>query len=87
MACRDPRGSCRTPVAAIIVQAIGTFFLAWLDGVTAAGNAFATIILTTLALIALMAAGGLFTNKSPYAITTETAYVMVAFVIIVQGNF
>ena len=83
----DPKGPAKPPVAGIIVQAIGTMLLAWLVGVTAANNALATIILAALTLIALMAAGGLFTSKSSYAITAETTYVavMVVIMIVVQG--
>ena len=85
----DPKGPAKPPVAGIIVQAIGTFLLAWLVGVTAANNALATIVLAALTLIALMAAGGLFTSKSSYAITAEVTYVaaMVVIMIAVQGIF
>jgi len=83
----DPKGPAKPPVAGIVIQAIGTFLLAWLVGVTAANNALATIILAGLTLIALIAAGGFFTSKSAYAITAETAYVaaMVVIMIAVQG--
>jgi hypothetical protein len=83
----DPKGPAKPPTAAIVVQAIGTFLLAWLVGVTAANNALATIILAGLALIALMAGGGLFIAKSSHAITAETAYVaaMLVIMIAVQG--
>ncbi len=82
----DPKGPARPPVAGIIVQAIGTFLLAWLVGVTAASNALATIILVGLTLIALMAAGGLFTSKSSYAIAAETTYVAAMLVITIAAQ-
>lgn len=54
------------PVAAMTMQAIGTFLLAWIVGVTAATNALPTIILVIATIVALMLAGSLFTRKSPY---------------------
>ena len=82
----DPKGPAKPPVAAIISQAIGTFLLAWLVGVTAASNALATIVLAGLTLIALVAAGGLFTNKSSYAIIAETTYVAAMLVIMIAAQ-
>jgi hypothetical protein len=85
----DPKGPARPPVAAMVLQAIGTFFLAWLTGITAASNALATIILIALTIMALMAGGGYFTNKSTYAISAEVGFVaaMVVIMIVVQGIF
>ena len=85
----DPQGPAKPPVNALVLQAAGTFFLAWLTGITAARNALATIILIALTIMALMAGGGFFTNKSAYAIAAETGFVaaMVAIMIVVQGIF
>ena len=75
------------PVAPLITQAIGTFLLAWVVGITAANNALLTVILVTITIMVLMAAGGLFTGKSRYAIYTETGFVaaMVVVMIAVQA--
>ncbi len=75
------------PVAAMTAQAIGTFLLSWIVGVTAANNALLTIILVVATIVALMLAGGLFTLKSSYAMLTETGFViaMAAVMIAVQG--
>jgi len=75
------------PVAAMTAQAIGTFLLSWIVGVTAANNALLTIILVVATIVALMLAGGLFTLKSSYAMLTETGFfiAMAAVMIAVQG--
>ena len=75
------------PMAPMILQAVGTFLLAWLVGVTAAGNALATIILVAVTFMVLQAASGKFTGKSNYAIGTEVGFIaaMVLLMIIVQG--
>lgn len=75
------------PMAPMILQAIGTFLLAWLVGVTAGNNALATIILVALTFMVLQAASGKFTGKSDYAIATEVGFTaaMVLLMIIVQG--
>ena len=77
------------PAAAMIVQAIGTFLLAWVVGVTAASDALLTIILIVVAMVTLLAAGGLFAKKSGYAIATEAGFIlaMTVVMIVVQGIF
>ena len=77
------------PMAAMGTQALGTFLLSWLVGVTAAHNMLATMILATLTLMVIMAGGGLFGKKSNYAIATETGFVaaMVVIMVIVQAVF
>jgi Protein of unknown function (DUF1761) len=74
-------------VAPMVLQAIGTFLLAWLVGITAGNNALATIILIAITIIVLMAAGGKFSRKSNYAMWTEVGFVaaMVVIMIAVQG--
>mgnify|MGYP003349415866 FL=1 len=83
----DPKGPETMPVAAMAIQAAGTFLLAWLVGITAAHEALFTIILIALTIMMLLAAGGFFTKKSGYAIATEAGFVaaMVVVMIAVQA--
>jgi Protein of unknown function (DUF1761) len=82
-----PGNASSMPMAPMILQAIGTFLLAWLVGVTAGNNALATIILVAITYMAMQAASGKFTGKSSYAIGTEVGYTaaMVVVMIAVQG--
>lgn len=68
-------GTARPPAAPMVLQAIGTFLLAWVVGVTTARNAPATIILIAIAFMVLQAASGKFTGKSNYAIGTEVGFI------------
>ncbi len=52
------------PMAAMLVQAIGTFLLAWVVGVTAASDQLIFVILIILTIGFLFVAGGLFSQKS-----------------------
>ena len=73
----------------MVVQMVATFLLSWVIGITAASNSLFTAILITLTIVCLMAASGLFCQKSRYAIATETGFivVMVAVMIVCQGLF
>lgn len=71
------------PIAAMVTQAIGTFLLAWVVGVTATHNALVTIILIIVTYIFLMIAAGLFAKKSCYAIGAEVGYVIAMVVIMI----
>ncbi len=77
------------PAMAMIVQAVGTFLLAWIVGITAGNNALLTIILVAITLMTLMAASGLYCKKSKASILIEVGYVftMVVVMIICQGIF
>ena len=77
------------PMAAMGFQALGTFMLSWLVGITATHNALWTIILVAATIILLMAAGGKFAQKSNYAIYTEAGFVaaMTIIMIFCQGIF
>lgn len=77
-----------SPIA-MVFQAIGTFMLAWLVGITAAQNALLTIILVVLTFIALQVAGGLFSQKRGIAIAIDAGFVctMALIMIISQGIF
>lgn len=69
--------------SALITQAIATFLLAWIVGITAAADALMTVLLIVLTIACLMAAGGLFSRKSGYAIATEAGFVVVMAVIMI----
>jgi hypothetical protein len=69
------------PMGALVTQAAGLFLLAWVVGVTAAGNALLTFLLIIAAIAVLIASGGLFARKSTYAIRTETGYLVAAAVV------
>ncbi len=62
---------------------IGTFLRAWVVGVTETRNALLSIILIVVTIVVLMIAGGLFANKSRYAVTVEAGYIVaMAFIMI-----
>ena len=66
------------PVAPMVLQAVGLLLLAWFVGVTASNNALLTLILVVVAFAVLMAAGGLFAQKSQYSVGTEVGYFIAA---------
>lgn len=66
-----------------MAQFFGTVLLGWVVGVTAANDALLTAILVTATIATLMAAGGLFAQKSRYAITVETTFVVAMVVIMI----
>ncbi len=82
-------GDAQIPAMAMTVQAVGTFLLAWIVGITAGNNALLTIILVAITLMTLMAASGLYCKKSKASILIEVGYVftMVVVMIICQGIF
>jgi Protein of unknown function (DUF1761) len=75
------------PVAAMVVQFVATFALAWVVGVTAAQNAVMTILLVVATLVLFVIANGLFVKKSSYAIGVEAGFIaaMTAIMIAVQA--
>ena len=77
------------PMAAMIVQAIGTFLLAWLIGITAAHEALLTAMLVLFTIVSLLAGNGLYCQKSHGAIAIECGFVvcMVVIMIVCQGIF
>ena len=64
------------PVAAMAVQLIATFLLAWIIGITAANGTLLIAILISLGISVFLVANGLYCQKSHYAILTEAGYVM-----------
>ena len=77
------------PAGAMIAQALGTFMLAWIVGVTATNDALLTIVLVVFTFIVLQVAGGLFTKKGRGAIAIDAGYIlaMAVIMIISQGVF
>lgn len=77
------------PVKAMITQAVGTFLLAWVVGVTAASNALLTIILIVVTIVTLMAAGGMYAKNSGNVIAVNTGFIvaMTVVMIVCQGIF
>ena len=59
-------GDGNMSAAALGWQALATFMLSWLVGITATHNALFTIILVALTIMAFIAANGLFVSKSRY---------------------
>jgi hypothetical protein len=77
------------PVCPMVTQALGTFCLAWLFGITAASNALLTIILILVTIILIVVSNGKFAQKSNAAIGIEAAYIVAMGVVmfICQGVF
>lgn len=65
------------PLFAMITQALGTFGLAWLFGITASKDALLTIILILLTIILLIVSNGKYAHKSNAAVAIEAAYIFV----------
>ena len=79
-------GETKPPLAPMITQLIATFLLSWVVGVTATHNALYTIILIIATIVALVIAGGLFSQKSCYAIGVEAGYIVVMAVIMIATH-
>ena len=77
------------PVGAMVYQIIGLILMSWFVGVTAVTNSLLTVILGTLAFVALAYSGGMFTKKSNYARNVEAGFWISALVIMIvcQGIF
>ena len=77
------------PVGAMVTQAIGTFLLSWVVGITAANEALLTIILVVLTIVVLQVSGGLYTKKKQPALIIDAGFVvaMAIVMIICQGLF
>lgn len=82
-------GECAVPVFAMTTQALCTFGLAWLFGITASKNALLTIILILVTIILFIVSNGKFARKSNTAVAIEAGYLVVMGVVMVicQGIF
>ena len=67
----------KMPVAAMVLQAIGLFLVAWFVGVTAVGSMLATFILAVIAFGVLNASGALFVKKPNNVVLIDFAYLIV----------
>tara|TARA_R110002096_G_scaffold24713_12_gene77778 strand:+ start:3474 stop:3854 length:381 start_codon:yes stop_codon:yes gene_type:complete len=77
----------RMPMAAMTVQLVGTFLMAWAIGATATIDALVTAIFIILAIASVNMAGSMFSQKSTAAALVDGGYViaMGIVMIIVQG--
>jgi hypothetical protein len=82
-------GGAQMPALAMLTQALGTFGLAWLFGITAADEALLTIILVLLTLSLLVVANGKFAQQSNAAVAIEGSFIfaMGVIMLVCQGIF
>ena len=81
-----PEDAKQPPFAAMIVQALGTFLLAWIVGLTAVSNALVTCLLVVAMLMTMMVSGGLYMKKQPIAMVIEIGYVAVMVIIMIAAQ-
>lgn len=79
----DPSAEFKPTAAATITQALGTFGLSWVVGITAKNDQLITLILVAVTLVLLMAANAFFIQKSAYARHTEAGFIVAMVVIMV----
>jgi len=82
----DPENAGGQPIPALLTQLLGTVLLAWTIAVAAANDALAVAVLIVLTAASLMAASGMFSLKSTYAICTESGFVLAMAVIMIAGH-
>ena len=70
------------PAAAMLTQALSTFGLSWLFGITAAKEHLLTICLIVVTIILFIVSNGKFAQKSNSAITIEAGYIFAMAVIL-----
>lgn len=76
-----------TPMSyGMITQAVGTFLLAWVIGVTETTNSLAMAILIALTITALIKANGFFGGKSKYAIFVESSFVLAMVAVMILAH-
>lgn len=61
---------------ALVAQAIATFFLAWVIGITETTNSLSFAILIAITCAGLVEANGLWNKKSYYAIMVESGFIL-----------
>jgi Protein of unknown function (DUF1761) len=77
------------PAMAMATQAIGTFGLSWVIGITATTDSLLTAILILVTIMFLIVGNGKYVNKSNTAVGIEAAYIFAMGVVMVvfQGIF
>ncbi len=68
---------------AMLTQAVGTFMLAWVIGITATTDSLMLAILIASTTSVLIITNGLFAQKSTYAVMVEAGYVVAMVVIMI----
>ena len=71
------------PIKALVTQAFGTFLLAWVVGITETTGSIELTALIAVTMALLIKANGFFVNKSKYAITTESSFILVMVVVMI----
>ncbi|PIR46296.1 MAG: twitching motility protein PilT [Candidatus Vogelbacteria bacterium CG10_big_fil_rev_8_21_14_0_10_45_14] len=67
----------------MLTQAVGTFLLAWVIGVTETTGSLALAILIALSIATLIKANGFFGGKTKPAIFIETSFVLVMVIVMI----
>jgi len=70
----------------MIAQAVATFLLAWVIGITETTDAIFFAILIGLTITAIVKANGFFAGKSNYAIAVESTYILVMVAIMILAH-
>lgn len=70
----------------MLSQAVGTFLLAWVIGVTETTNSLALAILIAVTIAVIIKANGFFGGKSKYAIFVESGYIIAMVVIMILAH-
>lgn len=76
-------------IPAMIAQLVGTFFMAWVIGITVTTESLLTAILITLTIAMIVKSNGLYAKKSHGAITVECGFIIAMAVVMIaaQGIF
>lgn len=61
---------------AMLAQAVSTFLLAWVIGITERADSLSTAVLVGLMVAGLIKANGLFAQKPRYAVMVESSFIL-----------
>lgn len=73
-------------VPAMTAQAVGTFLLAWVIGITETTDSIMTAGLIAITIAVLMKANGLFSKKSKYTIMVDGGYIIAMVVVMIIAH-
>ena len=71
---------------AMVSQAVGTFLLSWVIGLTATTDSLGLAILIALTIALLIKANGLWCNKGKYAIMVESGFILVMVAVMIATH-